>query len=76
MRSLLSYSKKRNKKLLADNSYRIEISEAASPESGRRSSFQGSTYITHTPDPKVVLHELQQRGLDAVYLDMMHEELE
>ena len=33
-------------------------------------------YITHTPDPKVVLHELQQRGLEAVYLDMDHEEFE
>jgi len=33
-------------------------------------------YITHTPEPKVVLHELQQRGLEAVYLDMDHEELE
>ncbi|MBK97442.1 MAG: hypothetical protein CL672_01460 [Balneola sp.] len=32
-------------------------------------------YITHTPDPKVVLHELQQRGLEAVYLDIDHEEL-
>lgn len=33
-------------------------------------------YITHTPDPKVVLHELRHRGLDAVYLDMDHEEFE
>lgn len=28
------------------------------------------TYITHTPEPKVVLHELARRGLDAVYLDL------
>ena len=42
MRSLLSYSKKKEtKQLWVDKNYKIEINEAVSPESCRRSSFQG-----------------------------------
>jgi len=31
-------------------------------------------YITHTPDPNVVLHELESKGLDACYLDLAAQE--
>jgi putative mRNA 3-end processing factor len=31
-------------------------------------------WVTHTPDPKVVLHFLEQKGFDASYLDLQREQ--